>query len=134
MSTRAPLCVLVADDDEDLRALVAETLRADGCTTFEARDGHELIELLGSSSQGRPLRPDVILTDVKMPRLSGIGVLEALRRARSDLPVIMMTALSDPSIDKVARRLGAIGILRKPFEPATLLSAVRNATAQSHRP
>jgi CheY-like chemotaxis protein len=123
-----PLLVLVADDDDDMRALVAETLRADGCSTLEARDGQEVIDLLLSLDEPG-LRPDVLVTDVKMPKLSGLGVLHALMRARWSLPVIMMTVVSDGSIHTVAKRLGAVGVLHKPFDPNDLLTAVHNAKA-----
>jgi CheY-like chemotaxis protein len=128
-TSRDPLLVLVADDDDDMRALVTETLRADGCTTLEARDGEELLDLLRHALVESGSRPDVVLTDVKMPRLSGLGVLEALRLTRWSLPVVMMTALLDASIDTVAKRLGAVGVLRKPFDPDDLLTAVHNAKA-----
>lgn len=78
MSSSLPaehLVVLVADDDEEMRTLVAATLREDGCSTLEARDGQELLDLLGEALDEPGLRPDVVVTDLKMPRLSGLGVL-----------------------------------------------------------
>jgi CheY-like chemotaxis protein len=128
-TSRDRLLVLVADDDDDMRTLVAEALRADGCTTLEARDGQELLELLNSARDEPALEPDVVVADVKMPRLSGLGVLEALRVAHWNLPVVMMTAVTDDSIHDVAKRLGAVGVLRKPFDPDDLLIAVHNAKA-----
>jgi CheY-like chemotaxis protein len=122
-----PLVVVVADDDDDMRALVTATLRADGHSTLEARDGQELLELLDQALDEPDLRPDVLVTDVKMPRLSGLGVLEALRQAQWNLPVVMMTVVADDSIHTVAKRLGAVGVLHKPFDPDDLLTAVRNA-------
>jgi FixJ family two-component response regulator len=71
----------------------------------------------------------VILTDVKMPGLSGLGVLEVLNLAHSSLPVVVMTAMSDGSVDAVAKRLGAVGVLRKPFDADDMLIAVHNAKA-----
>jgi CheY-like chemotaxis protein len=124
-----PLVVVVADDDDDMRDLVASALRADGCATLEAHDGQELLELLELAIDDPRLRPDVLVTDVKMPRLSGLGVLEALKRAQWSLPVVMMTVVADDSIHTVARRLGAVGVLHKPFDPADLVTAVRNAKA-----
>lgn len=73
--------VIVADDDDDLRALVVETLRSDGYTVVEARDGAELLSMLSETLDDPIERPDVVLTDVLMPKLSGLGVLEQLRRA-----------------------------------------------------
>lgn len=104
-------------------------MHADGCSTLEACDGEELLELLKTSLDEPWLRPDVLITDVKMPKLSGLGVLAALKRAHWDLPVIMITVVNDESIHTVARRLGAICVLHKPFDPDDLLTAVRNARA-----
>jgi CheY-like chemotaxis protein len=120
--------VIVADDDDDFRALVAETLRSDGYTVVEARDGAELLSLLGDSLDDPFTRPDIILTDVLMPKLSGLGVLEELRRARVRLPVLMMTGFAPASVAAVAKRLGAVGVLKKPFDAADLRAAVLNAT------
>ena len=123
------LRVLVADDDDEMRAFVTATLQADGCATVEAHDGRELIELLQTALDSPALRPDVVVTDVKMPGLSGLGALAALQHSKWELPVILITALTDVSLDVVAKRLGAVGILHKPFDPDDLLTAVHNATA-----
>ena len=122
-----PLLVVVADDDDAMRALVIETLRNDGCTTLEARDGVELLELLRQSLDEPTLRPDVMVADVKMPRLSGLGVLQALMHAQWTLPSIMITVVKDESVETVAKRLGAVGVLHKPLDLDDLLTAVRNA-------
>jgi CheY-like chemotaxis protein len=126
------LLVLVADDDNDMRAVVVNALRADGCTTLEARDGEEVLDLLRRAQTDPELGPDVLLLDVKMPKLSGLGVLEALRVAKWSLPVVVITALSDESIHKVAMALGAIGLLRKPFGAGDVLLAVHSAKATSN--
>ncbi|HEY8088182.1 MAG TPA: response regulator [Polyangiaceae bacterium] len=119
--------VLVADDDDDMRSLVAYSLRADGHEVVEAHDGVELLERLESALDDPRARPDVVVTDVMMPRLSGLGVLDALRRAQVHFPVILMTVLADPSVYTVARRLGAIGVIHKPFDVDDLRTAVVNA-------
>ncbi|MGD0530567.1 MAG: response regulator [Polyangiaceae bacterium] len=129
-----PMVVIVADDDDDYRALVVAALQADGHATLEAHDGQELLALLEQANDGEPsLRPDVLITDVKMPKLSGLGVLEALRGAHWRLPVVVMTVLSDDSIHTVAMRLGAIGVLRKPFDTDDMLTALRNARTVTAR-
>jgi DNA-binding NtrC family response regulator len=115
--------VVVADDDDDFRSLVAEVLRADGYLVSEAHDGAELIEMLDEGS----VSPDVIITDVKMPRLSGLAVLEAFNRMSLDVPVILMTAFTGGSVSAIARKLGAVGVLHKPFDADDLLTVVYNA-------
>src|SRR5579863_3289305 len=115
-SERPGLTVLVADDDEDLRSLVVETLRADGYRVVEAHDGAELMEHLRAGLAGSRTNPDVVVTDVLMPKLSGLGVLDALRRAQWNVPVILMTVMGDGSVHTLARRLGAVCVLRKPLD------------------
>jgi DNA-binding response OmpR family regulator len=119
--------VLVADDDDEMCALVANILRADGFDVIEAHDGEAALDLLDLAVDDPRVCPDLIVTDVKMPKFSGLGVLNALRRAQLDLPVILMTALADGSVATLARRLGAVAVLRKPFAADDLLSAVKKA-------
>jgi len=123
----ASLRVLVADDDDEMLAYVTATLQADGCSTVQAHDGDQLLGMLRNALDDPHLRPDVIVADVKMPGLSGLGVLAALQRMTSTLPVVLITAADDASIHTVAKRLGAVGVLHKPFDPDDLLTAVRNA-------
>jgi len=132
-SEHPELTVLVADDDEDLRSLVAETLRADGYRVVEAHDGAELLEHLRAGLAGSRTNPDVVVTDVLMPKLSGLGVLDALRRAQWNVPVILMTVMGDGSVHTLARRLGAVCVLRKPLDIDDLRTAVLNAGANSSR-
>jgi CheY-like chemotaxis protein len=126
-SQAAPMSVLVADDDEDTLSLVAETLRADGYSVTEAHDGAELLEYLRDAIDDPAARPDVIVTDVLMPKLSGLGVLGALRHARWNVPVVVMTVLADESVRTVARRLGAVGVIRKPLDVDDLRTMILNA-------
>jgi CheY-like chemotaxis protein len=119
--------ILVADDDEDVRALVAQTLRADGHRVVEARDGAELIDRLRDALDDLTDRPDVVVTDVRMPKLSGLGVLAELRRSHWDVPVVLITVMADESVGTIARRLGAVGVLKKPLDVDNLRTAVVNA-------
>ena len=128
-----PMTLLVADDDEDMRSLVAETFRSDGYTVIEACDGAELLDRLEHAFDDPRALPDVVVTDVMMPHLSGLGVLDALRRAHLHFPVILMTVLADESVHIVARRLGAVGVLRKPFDVDDLRTAVMNAVVAYDR-
>jgi CheY-like chemotaxis protein len=122
-----PTKVLVADDDDDVRALVASLLREDGYEVVEACDGAELLARLEEGVDDPVARPDVVLTDVMMPGLSGLGVLDALRRAHIAFPVVLMTVLKDHSVHIVARRLGAVGVLSKPLDVDDLRTAILNA-------
>ena len=115
--------VIVADDDDDFRSVVAEALRIEGYLVSEAHDGVELIEMLDKGT----VSPDIIVADIKMPRLSGLGILRTLARVHWDVPVVLMTAFSDEAVSSVAGKLGAVGVLRKPFDPDDLLTAMCNA-------
>ena len=121
--------VLIADDDDDLRALIAATLRRDDYEVIEARNGAELLEHLNTAMESPNKRPEMIISDVRMPILSGLGVLSALRRARVSMPVILITVFADTSVRTVAERLGATGVLKKPFDMDDLRTAVVNARA-----
>jgi DNA-binding response OmpR family regulator len=123
----SPTTVLVADDDDDLRGLIAETLRCDGYTVVEVRDGCEALDYLTYSLDIPALRPDIMLTDVRMPHLSGLGVLEALQMADVVVPTVVMTMLEDESLRIIAKRLGAVGVLHKPFDVDDLRTALLNA-------
>jgi two-component system, NtrC family, response regulator AtoC len=122
-----PLTVLVADDDEDARALIVAAIRTDGHHVLESHDGVELLDRLTEVLSAPTRRPDVIVTDVRMPNLSGLGVLAALRRARWDVPVILITAMTDPSVLTVAQRFGVVTVFKKPLDLDNLRTAVLNA-------
>lgn len=124
------MTVIVADDDDELRDLIADALRSDGYKVVEARDGEELLSLVADSVGDAATRPDVVVVDVRMPKLSGLGVLEELRRTYVRLPVVVITGFSPDSVEVVARRLGAMGVLRKPFDMDDLRTAIVNARAR----
>jgi two-component system chemotaxis response regulator CheY len=119
--------VFLAEDDDAMGEAVAATLRGGGYQVTEACDGAELLDLLVDTVNDPLRRPRVVVADVRMPNLSGLGVLTFLRRTTWGIPFLLITALTDPSVQTVARRLGAIGVLRKPFAAETLLTAVLNA-------
>jgi DNA-binding response OmpR family regulator len=120
------MTVIVADDDDELRDHIADALRTDGYKVVEARDGEEVLGLVADSVSDTATRPDVVVVDVRMPKLSGLGVLEEIRRT-CRLPVVVITGFSPDSVEIVARRLGAMAVLRKPFDMDDLRTAVVNA-------
>ena len=122
--------VLVAEDDPDMRRLVAAVLRGAGHRVVEATDGMQILDRIESTIwSARPHLFDVIVTDVHMPGLSGLDVLAALRCTRWTTPVILITAFGDEETRSEARALGAIDILDKPFNPDNLKIAVVRALA-----
>jgi DNA-binding response OmpR family regulator len=112
------ITVLVVDDEPKLRRLVRQILEAAGFAVLEARDGQQAVETVAER------RPDLVLLDVMMPRLDG---MEACRRIRafSDVPVVMVTALTDEAALVRGLGLGADEYLTKPFRPRALLAHVR---------
>jgi len=112
--------VLVVDDDEDIRVLVATRLEAAGYRTDTVADGPTALRSI------RDDRPDVVILDVMMPGMSGFEVCREIREdpAVADLPVIMLTARDDGAAKLLGRVRGADRYISKPFEAPQLLSAV----------
>jgi DNA-binding response OmpR family regulator len=123
-----PARILLAEDDPDLRALLASELRKDGYIVEEARTGYDLLELLGSLTL-RSEVCDLLITDIRMPGLNGLAIAEALRdgvtRGTSGTPIILITAFGDDATHAEAQRLGAT-IFDKPFDLDELRSCIRS--------
>ena len=110
-------CILVVDDESDIRGLVAELLQRAGHEVIEAPDGNEGLKRFYAD------RPDLVILDVQMPGLDGWGVLERIREL-SDVPVLMLTARAE-ELDKVrGLRAGADDYVTKPFGRQELLARV----------
>lgn len=124
--------MFIAEDDADMRALMRVALERDGCRVIEARDGAELIDLLGSTVECPALQPDVVITDVRMPNFSGLGVLRTLRQADWTVPVILVTVDAGPAVESDARQWGAAAVFHKPFDLEDLRTAVANAARLPH--
>jgi DNA-binding response OmpR family regulator len=115
--------ILVVDDERDLTELVAINLQLAGYRTSVAHDGIAAIEAVADE------RPDLVLLDVMMPRLDGWGVLSALQKdpEARELPVVMLTALSNER-DLVRGHLsGAVNYVTKPFDLTHLLTTIEEA-------
>jgi CheY-like chemotaxis protein len=120
--------VVVADDDEDMRRLVSHALEKDQWEVIEVADGAELLDYMGSSMLEEPgaARPDLIISDIRMPGFNGLQVLAGLKRANVDTPVVLITALEDQKVYTDAEKLGAAAIFRKPFDTGQLMRLVRD--------
>ena len=110
--------VLVADDDADLRELIAFTLAQAGYLVIKAADGPAAVRAFETESA------DLVVLDINMPALSGFQVCEAIR-ARSRVPVMMLTVRGEEEDLVRALGLGADDYLTKPFSPRTLLARIR---------
>jgi DNA-binding response OmpR family regulator len=118
-------CVLVVDDEPIVREIVVKYLEHEGFDTLEAEDGLAARALLEREA------PSAVVLDVMMPRLDGLELCRWIR-ARSDVPVIMLTALGEEADKIVGLELGADDYVTKPFSPRELAvrvkAVVRRAT------
>ena len=120
--------VLLAEDDDDTRRMIAAALRQDGYEIIEARTGGELLDYVGSSvlfRDGSP-PPDCIVSDVRMPGFTGTGILAGLRDTGCDLPFVVMTAFGNDEARCEAQQMGADAVFLKPFDIDDLRTVVRN--------
>jgi CheY-like chemotaxis protein len=115
--------VLVAEDDGDLREILSELLREQGHHFIAVADGDGLaLEVAAVCRHDHPV--DVVVTDAALPGQTGLGVLRAFHDRPGCPPFIVMTGFSDVADRRQAMRLGAIGVLDKPFPPSALLRMV----------
>lgn len=129
--SRAPR-VLLADDDHDTRAVLAAALRQDGFQVLEARDGGELLDLVSASLLGESApQPDLIVSDVRMPGFSGLGILTGLRASSWRVPFVLVTAYGSDDLFHEAREVGADAIFYKPFDIDDLRTAICNLLPNS---
>lgn len=110
--------ILLADDEEPVRALVAATIRDDSrYKILEAKDGMEALEI------ARREKPDIILLDIMMPKMDGFEVCRQLKSdpRTSGISIIMLTALAQNTDKGKAKEVGANGYFAKPFSPTALI-------------
>lgn len=110
--------ILIADDEERMRRFVRMNLELEGYRIVEAENGLEALDMV------REQMPDLVLLDVKMPKLDGFETLEMIREV-SDVPVIMLTVRSEEDDRVKGLDLGADDYITKPFSPRELASRIR---------
>ena len=120
--------VLIADDEEAVRSLIARALQMDGHATVTAQDGAEALEILARESGAF----DLLLTDIKMPLMDGIALALASARDFPSLTILLMTGFADQR--ERATGLNAIvhDVITKPFSVADIRNAVTQALAARH--
>lgn len=118
------ITVLLAEDDAMLRRVVGQILRHAGFEVIEADDGSAGLQVLESERS-----VDVLLTDVRMPRLNGYQLAEACLTMRPATRVMLMTGYIDEAVPEAIRE-AAIPVLRKPFDFGDLVRTVRDAAAR----
>ena len=112
--------LLVADDDDQMRHLVKEVLEDEGYQVYAAADGQETVDIFWE-------HPEIalVILDIMMPKMDGIEVLQEIRE-RTDIPVLMLTALGDSSSELSCLRNGASDFVSKPFHYDILVERVKN--------
>ena len=113
--------ILVVDDESQLRDLVSEILTNAGWRVVTAGNGEEAVEFLKNS------RPDLIISDIVMPRMSGLDLIKYVREneVTSQIPFVFLTFKDDVDTNIQGREIGADAYLQKPFHPRLLVSVVR---------
>lgn len=119
--------ILVVDDSQSIRQHVRTTLAEGGFEVVEAVDGLDALETLKARTD-----IDVVICDVNMPRLDGLGLLDELKAAgaMARLQVLMLTTEGQPAMMQRAKQAGAKGWIVKPFKPPLLLAAIKKIAGQ----
>lgn len=114
--------ILLVDDSAYMRGILKKILRASGFDVFvEAADGEEALATYARE------RPDVVLMDIVMPKMSGLDALRAIRRRDPDARVVMVSAIGQDVIVNEAVKAGARGYIVKPFDANNVREAVQAA-------
>lgn len=113
--------ILTVDDSRTMREMLLLALQDAGFSVVQAEDGVHGLEVLENET------PDVIVTDINMPRMDGFGFIEGVRRHEKHraVPILVLTTESDGEKKDRARRAGATGWIVKPFNPVKLVDAIR---------
>jgi two-component system chemotaxis response regulator CheY len=118
--------ILTVDDSRTMRDMLNLALVNAGYTVTQAVDGMHGLEVLRAADP-----PDVIVTDINMPKLDGFGFIEAVRKEARyrAIPILVLTTESDAAKKNRARQAGATGWIIKPFDPIKLVEAIRRVAA-----
>ncbi len=118
--------ILVAEDDAEMRRLLVWRLQNAGFNTVECADGYQLLDNLGHPVlSGEPDDFDLIVSDIRMPGVTGLEVLEGIHETEWYVPMILITAFGNDEIHQQAERLGAAGMFDKPFDIDLLIERIR---------
>jgi DNA-binding response OmpR family regulator len=115
--------ILVIDDEVEICGFLKDLLTAEGYTVITASDPQEGLEKV------EQLRPDLVLLDLKMPKMNGVEVLRRSKRLHATIPVIIMTGYGTMESAMAAMRLGAFDYITKPFDLPHLKALVKDALA-----
>ncbi len=117
--------ILTVDDSRMMREMLLMVLQGAGFNVIQAEDGVDGLDVLAGAE------PDVIITDINMPRLDGFGFIEGVRREERcrAIPILVLSTEGDPEKKSRAREAGATGWIVKPFNAEKLIDAIRRVSA-----
>ncbi len=117
--------ILVAEDEKQILRSVVTILECAGYQVDEAKDGHEAMEKLLAPGESGPV--DLLLTDIFMPGMTGLELIDTIRKRGLQFPIVAITGRGDEKIASKLRKLGCSTFIDKPFDPDELLESVSNA-------
>src|SRR5690349_20566462 len=123
-SEGGPARILVVDDEQAVRSMLAEFLASEGFAVETAADGGDALARL--SAHGF----DLVLSDVRMPGMSGMALLSAIRQSHHQVGVLIITGCEDVAMAVEAMKAGALDYIQKPFHLAKVATTVREALAK----
>ena len=123
--------LLIVDDEPDLRWMLRGLFEDEGFAVQEAEHGKQALALLEHAAREGGL-PDVVLSDMRMPEVSGLELLRAVRRQFEDLPVVLLSAVEDLATAVDAIKEGAFDYQAKPYDPQRLQADRINRAAEQY--
>jgi DNA-binding response OmpR family regulator len=126
--------ILIAEDDPEMAALLVRALAGAGYETVTCSNGLDLLRHLNFSRSGAVQdRSDLVISDIRMPGVTGLDVLRAASFSDGFPPIILITAFGDEWTHGKARYLGAVDIFDKPFDIEDLVNRVRELVPPAER-
>ena len=122
--------ILIVDDSRTIRNLILLSLGLTSFSVYQAEDGQEALDLLGE------VNPDLLITDVHMPRLDGLKLIERVRNSErfKALPILVLSTETEREYKLKARSAGATGWISKPIEAALLINAIHRVLELAEPP
>jgi DNA-binding response OmpR family regulator len=126
--------ILLAEDDKEMRSLLALMLRKEGYQVRECMDGLSLLDMLSSFflPDEEHENFDLIISDIRMPGVTGMEILMGANELDDFPPIILITAFGDKETHVLAERLGAVALFDKPFDIDEMLEKVRAILPPRH--
>ena len=122
--------IIVAEDEDQTRRSLAVVLESAGYVVEEAKNGLEAMEKLLSVDRSNPF--DLLLTDIFMPMMTGIELINFIRKQDKYLPIIVITGYRDEKLSRQLSGLECSNLIEKPFEPDVLLQCITQVLNQEN--